>query len=62
MVKEYFEAANKVSELAENCDDTEAAKILKAGCIKITKLANKLGGIIKTASKKQIKNKAKSFK
>ena len=49
MVKEYFEAAERLSNLAEEfVAEDEVANILRAGAARIAKMAH--GGIIKTAS------------
>lgn len=52
MVHEYIEAANKLMEMAEDCEDCEVADLLKAKSLKIFELAASHGGIIKTASEK----------
>jgi hypothetical protein len=51
MVQEYFDAADKISQLADEYDDCdEISKTLKAGSAAIIKMAAFKGGLIKTAS------------
>lgn len=53
MIKEYFSAANKVIELANECTDPDVISILRTGSDKIFKLAQDSGSIIKEANLKE---------
>lgn len=58
MIEDYTEAANKLSMMAENCEDPKLSTILSAGMSRVLKLANDSGlTILKVASK--IENKEK---
>lgn len=47
MTNQYHEAANKVMEIADMCDDPDVANILKAGYSKIFDLGIKNNSVIK---------------
>ena len=49
MVERYFQRANELMDLANQCADEEAANILKDGSLKIFELAQSHGGFIKIA-------------
>lgn len=51
MTQEYLEAANKLSDLAEEFEPhSEVASIIRAGSLRVAKLAIAHGAIIKIAS------------
>ena len=51
MVQNYYEAANRISQIAEEFSDCdEVCQVLKAGSTRIAKMAASQGGIIKLAS------------
>lgn len=47
MTNQYHEAANRVMEIADMCDDPDVANVLKAGYSKIFDLGIKHNSIIK---------------
>lgn len=53
MTDRYFSIAEDLMELSNLCADEEAVNILKNGSLKIFKLAESHGGIIKTADLEQ---------
>lgn len=56
----YLEAAERVSDLANKCNDnTDLANVLRAGSSKITKLAHKHGVLL--LKKASVENEAETF-
>ncbi len=51
MTQRYFDSAEELMELSNQCEDFEVANILKAGAGKIYELAQSHGAMLKTASK-----------
>lgn len=54
-MSQYTEAANKIMELADLCDDVDAANILKAGYLKIFDLGAENKSLIKKIASDKLK-------
>jgi hypothetical protein len=58
MFNEYYEAANKISQLADEfADCDEVCSTLKNASLKIAKMAEQYGAILKLATAKEITEK-----
>jgi len=62
MVKHYIDAANKIMNLANQCEDVGLANILKNGSLKIVQLAKNNGAILKAAAIELPEEKVETIK